>query len=635
MHVAKLLVAASVVAGTGALTLPAHAATKGTLLVDRVGPTVSDLYVANADGTGEHKLLSTPGFDYHASFSSDGQWVVFTSERDGLGQSNIYRARIDGTGLQRLTGHIAVDDAAVFSPVDPDTIAFASSRKGPSGFAETNIWTLNVKSGALTNVTAGMPFDPAKPNGHFRPSFSPDGQWIAFSSDANTDWRGHDLPVGWERTQEASIYIVHPDGTGLKKVAGSAGMAEGSPTWSPDGSHIAFYETTQEMTWGARRPEGINKVVSQIIEVDLATLARKPLTTTAGFKVFPQYLSATNVAYHVKGGQAEGLYTTGGLARPTPNSGIRSPRYSPDGKLMVYEKVQFRPARKNGLPLYSFDTDWDYRYTDVFPQLSHDGKTLIYTEKAMNSSVGMVNAADFGDYKRLYDASTASGINPDWIKFGLAGAFQPTMSPDQQWVAFGVGSWFFTRAMGSGTILRIKADGSMNGKPEPLTDGSVNSGFPSYSADGKKLVYRVWSPKEKGLRILDLDTRQTTVLTTEPDNTPGWSPDGSKIVFARKLIDAKDPNKYNYAVFTIHPDGTGLTRLTTGGWNDAHAVWTWDGRIMYNSTVYGYRDEVSLYDNTFQPDGQIWLMNADGSGKRPMSETLWEDAMPLFVPNGK
>lgn len=155
----------------------------GTMLLNRVGPVTSELSVANADGTDEHKLLPTPGFDYHASFSKDGQWIVFTSERDGLGESNRYRVKIDGTGLQCLTDHIAVDDAAQFSPTDPDVIAFVSSRKGDAGFGTTNVWTLNIATGALTNVTGAIAFDASKPHSYFRPSWSPDGKWLALSSD--------------------------------------------------------------------------------------------------------------------------------------------------------------------------------------------------------------------------------------------------------------------------------------------------------------------------------------------------------------------------------------------------------------------------------------------------------------------
>jgi Tol biopolymer transport system component len=623
---------AAIVVSTTCLLSPiaASAGTIGTFLINRVGPVSSELFISNPDGTGERKLVPTAGFDYHASFSKDGQWVIFTSERDGLGQANLYRIRTDGTGLQRLTNHPAVDDAGVYSPTDPNVIAFTSSRRGSAGFGSTNIWTLNISTGALRNLTGPLPFVAGKPNGYFRPSWSPNGQWIALSSDTGTDWRGHNLPNGWERTQESSIYVIRPDGTGFKKISSSPGNAQGSPTWSPDGSSVVFYETPVETTWGARRPEGIAAAVSQLVSVNVNTLAKTTLTTTDGFKVFPQFLDATTVTYHVKGGPNEGLYTTAGGFRATTGTGLRSPKYSSDGTKLVFEKIAFAPARSNGTPLFSFDADWAYKYTDVFPALSKDRKKLAYTEKHINGSIAITNP-DFSGYTRVYDPAN-SGLDPSLIARGLAGAFQPTWSPDRQWLAFGTGQFFFTRATGTARLMRIKADGSMNGVPEILTDGSINAGFPSYSADGKKLVYRVWSPTEKGLRIMDLTTRSVAVLTTDADNTPGWSPDGSKIVFVRKLIDATDPNKFNYDVFTIRPDGTGLKRLTTGGSNDAHAVWTWDGRILYSTAEYGYKDEVSLYDNTFQPDGQNWVMKADGSDKRALTDTYWEDAMPLFIP---
>jgi Tol biopolymer transport system component len=623
--------AALVLAGTLAAPAQADGGTRGKLLLNRLGPVTSELYVANADGSGERKLIASAGFDYHGAFSKDGQWVVFTSERDGLGQSNLYRVKVDGTGLQRLTDHVAVDDSAVPSPTDPNLVAFVSSRRGADGWGTTNIWTLDIASGALRNVTGKLGFDPSLPHGYFKPSWSPDGKWLAFSSDTGTHWRGHNLPDGWERTQESSIYVIRPDGSGWRQVATNPGYAQGSPSWSPDGSKLVFYETPVESTWGAHRPESIDSVSSQLVAVDLATLARTTLTAGAGFKVFPQYLGAGGVAYHVKGGTAEGLYTTAGLVRSTAGTGIRSPRYSSDGSRIVYEKVTFAPARTNGTALYSFDAHWNYVYEDVFPQLSRDGQKVVYTEKAINSSIAIVDAASLAGYTRIYDPAT-SGLDPALIAQGLAGAFQPTWSPDRQWVAFGVGNWFFERALGTGRIMRIRADGSMQGVPDILTDGAVNAGFPSYSPDGTKLVYRVWSPSAKGLRILDLNTRATTVLTTEPDNLPGWSPDGSRIVFTRKLVDPGDANRFNYDVYTIRPDGTHLSRLTTEGANDAHAVWTWDGRILFSTGSYGFKDELALYDRAFQPDGQNWVMDADGGNSHPIADTYWEDGMPLYVP---
>src|SRR5262249_46963717 len=83
---------------------------KNLIMMNRIGPSRSELFAANADGSAEHKLMPTSGFDYNASFSPDGQWITFTSERNGSGQADIYRVHPDGTGLERLTDSPALDD---------------------------------------------------------------------------------------------------------------------------------------------------------------------------------------------------------------------------------------------------------------------------------------------------------------------------------------------------------------------------------------------------------------------------------------------------------------------------------------------------------------------------------------------
>jgi len=67
--------------------------------------------------------------------------------------------------------------------------------------------------------------------------------------------------------------------------------------------------------------------------------------------------------------------------------------------------------------------------------------------------------------------------------------------------------------------------------------------------------------------------------------------------------------------------------------NDANAVWMADSRIMYSSTQYGFREEAALHDETFQQYGTIMIMDADGSNRHVLNESLWEDSIPLFVPD--
>ncbi len=514
------------------VTLSLPAGPRETMLMNRLGPSQMTLYTANADGSGERPLFSMSGFDYNGSFSADGKWIVFTSERNGSGEADLYRVHPDGSGLERLTDDPALDDQAAFSP-DGNQIAFVSTR---GEHHTANVWILDLKTRKARNLTgsAELQAAPGKLDGFFRPAWSPDGRWIAFSSDRNFDFMPHDFPsLGWEHPQELSIYLIHPDGTGLRRLT-QAGVSDGSPKWSPDSKRIVFYEVPTAHTFAARiYAQGM--VTSQIISLDVASAARKEETSGPGLKVEPQYLSADRIAYLVKAGPNAGLAFT--KDEPRAKGMFRNPAWSPDGKQVVYHKVDFT-ARPQNQKLYSWDPDMEVQYTDVFPRFSRDGRLAITDIRNLattsTSSISVMNT-DGSARKIVFEDKSGAAMVPTW-------------SPDGQWVAFGFGGFFGARETTPAKVMMVRADGS--GHAKDLTKGLPNSGFPTWSPDGKRIVYRVWGKGGLGLREMTLANGEVKTLTTEWDNFPAFSPDGALITFTRRSATTQD-----YDIFTMRADG--------------------------------------------------------------------------------
>ena len=591
------------------------AAQKKVMLMNRIGPSQSTLYVANADGSGEHPLFSTSGFDYNASFSADGKWIVFTSERTGAGQADIYRVHPDGSSLERLTDNPALDDQGTLSP-DGTQMAFVSTRE--SKLHNANIWILDLKTKKARSLT-GTPelqsATPGKPNAFLRPAWSPDGKWIAFSSDRNSEWAGSERGAGAGHTQELSVYVIQPDGKGLKRLT-PPGISAGSPKWTAVGKNVICYELTIPMTQTARGTNIPATAVSQIISIDVASGTKTDVTSGPGLKVSPQSLGNDRIGYLVKaaatGDIAAGVaYTSGGGGFAAK---LRSPAWSADGKLVVYQKADFTARPQNQL-LYSWDPQHEYRYTDVFPSFSKDGKLSITD---LNSQMGnpttaiSVLDADGSNQKDVYHDPMGAAMMQSW-------------SPDGKQLVFGFGGFFGARSNKPAQLMIVNADGT---NPHSITEGLPNAGFPSWSPDGKHIVYRVWGDvNTRGLRILNLDDHSAKTLTTDWDDFPFYSPTGDRIVFTRHV------DNIDFEVFSIRPDGSDLKRLTTLPGNDGHATWIDNNTMFFSSSIAGFKDEAPLYDASPQPYAQVFVMNADGSNVHQITDSRWEDSMAIYVPD--
>ncbi|ELR06619.1 hypothetical protein GMDG_08092 [Pseudogymnoascus destructans 20631-21] len=87
-EVAPMRDVSDVVSGASSPSPPATKGKLGVMFMNRIASSSSVLYIADANGSNERQLLSDSdaAFEYHASFSPDGEWITFTSERAGDGQ---------------------------------------------------------------------------------------------------------------------------------------------------------------------------------------------------------------------------------------------------------------------------------------------------------------------------------------------------------------------------------------------------------------------------------------------------------------------------------------------------------------------------------------------------------------------
>ncbi len=216
-----------------------------------------------------------------------------------------------------------------------------------------------------------------------------------------------------------------------------------------------------------------------------------------------------------------------------------------------------------------------------------------------------------------------------------------------------------------GGIYTVNADGTDEARVPSTTNLDQ---WPSWSPDGTKLAVRIFEGRTGRIDVVNVDGTGRRTVTTGDVAWPAWSPDGRRIAYSSAG-----------ELYVINADGSGRRQLTTTGGFDDAPTWSPDGRkiaFRHNSTISvidvggGQARALASPGGTavvnpagqganklavgggspstpqWSPDGRkilyglhqtgeacsIWIMNADGTGQAPLTDSRMCDRDPAWQP---
>lgn len=420
------------------------------------------------------------------------------------------------------------------------------------------VWLFYGNRGTYVAGALAVPLT-ADPGWEGTPSLSPDGNYVVYSAGAV------------EHQKDFNLYVKQIGGGGAPPLRLTSGQAvDGFPAWSPDNRSIAFARA---------KGDRLEILLIPPIGGPERKLAEVALDTTTGiFLCAPPLLS-----WHPDG-----------------------------GRLVVMDRAS--AEEPYALFVLSVDTGEKRRLTspprnavgDGNPAVSPDGRTLAFVRviSAGQPQVYILpltaDCQPAGEARRL-EMPKAWVVSPAWTSDGK----DFVCSAGEHW--------------GSNPRLWI-APVSGSAKPHPLELAGENGSQPSISRHGNRLVYANWRYDSDIWRVEIRGPDRNHALmkfiaSTHTDESPAYSWDGSRIVFASNRSGFSE-------IWMSNADGSNQVQLTTLESFSNTPRWFPDGHhVAFDSTKNGNVD--------------IYVVDVDSRITRRLTNDSGEDGMPSVSRDGK
>ncbi len=569
----------------------------------------------------------------------------------------LYEMNPDGSSVTRIRNDLQGVGGLSWSP-DGKHLTFSQSG---GEFTASNVFVMDGNGSGLSQITNGTERAGQFGDQNITPAWSPDGTLIAFAS-------AQDLGDG---IHGYSIEVMRPDGSDVHRLTSCNRPCTGgdvAPTWSPDGSRLAFIRGGDLMVVNANGSD-VHVVLS--CRTPACFGDESPSWSPRGDEIAFVWGHDPHYRIDAVAPDGSGHHTIYDCVAPC--AGVVGPSWSPDGMKLVFTYIDDSPGVRRDVYVVRADgsgltkltsggleaccASWQPVPPDRQPPASlaaflngeiwarvggGDGASYVYSIEPDGTGQTLL----YGDGRD--PAEPSSTVDPARVGEDYA------WSPDGTRLAF-------MHYVGTGyEIFTMAADGS--DLTQVTHDGGIDSG-PSWSPDGTRLVYARAAPNPEAptgcwasylcpsdLFVINVDGTGEVQLTNDAgdESEPTWSPDGTRITFSHEI--GEGPRE----IFVMNADGSNVTQLThaqnvqaSPSWSPdgAHIVYLADDRDRFeagiidadggNQRAFLPEGVQGLVDVAWSPDGaelalsatdaqtgsthQIWVSATDGSGAHQVS----------------